>query len=416
MNRRIAITGIGCVSSAGEGASALWNAAIEGRSGARWLDWGHAIGAARPAGAPVPAFDGEKYVAQRKSLKVMARDIQLAVAGASLAIRDARAEKLPIARERFGMIAGSGVLNHELDELVPPVQASLDGDGRLDLRRFGDEGMSALFPLWLLKYLPNMPACHVSILFDLQGPNNTLTTGVSSGLQAIGEAFRVIERGAADLMLAGGSESKLNPVGFSQYGAEGRLARVDGEPSGAYRPFEPDARGAVIGEGACFLVLEELSHARARGARVYATIAGFGASCGDGREIALSAALEESKWNAGTVDSIEASATGILAEDEAEAEAIARVFGAESPAVTSAKPILGFTGYASGAFSAALAALSLAERAVPPLLNATERAGGGRLRVVRGKALRQPMQRALAQSFGLGGQSAVLALENGEAK
>ncbi len=187
--RRVVITGLGAVTALGEGAGALWNAAIEGRSGisvVKTFDdkW-------QPLGACVENFEPEKFVTQRKSIKVMARDIQLAVAAASLAVDDAGARSLDIPRDRFGVIVGSGVLNHELDELAMSLQASLDEKGAPNLKKFGENGMSSLFPLWLLKYLPNMPACHISILFDLQGMNNTLTTGDSAGLQAVGEARRI---------------------------------------------------------------------------------------------------------------------------------------------------------------------------------------------------------------------------------
>ena len=136
--------------------------------------------------------------------------------------------KAVITAKEDGVIVGSGVLNHELDELAYGIQNSIGDNGRLDLKKFGAEGMTALFPLWLLKYLPNMPACHISILFDFRGPNNTITTGASAGLQAVGEAARIIQRGAADLMLAGAAESKVNAVGISQYEILGVLNKSRG--------------------------------------------------------------------------------------------------------------------------------------------------------------------------------------------
>ena len=264
MKRRVVITGLGAITALGEGAGVLWNAALEGRSGIDLVsvfgeDW-------KPAAGFLADFNPEKFVSPKKSLKVMARDIQLAVAAASLALDDAGARSLKLNRERFGVIAGSGVLNHEIEELAPSVQGSME-DGALDLKKFGEEGLRLLFPLWLLKYLPNMSACHISILFNLEGPNNTLTTGFSAGLQAAGEACRVIERGAADLMLAGGAESKVNPVGMSEYRILGILSPWEGrEPKKIYRPFDADAQGIVVGEGAGFLVLEELEHAKKRNA------------------------------------------------------------------------------------------------------------------------------------------------------
>ena len=169
MKRRVVITGLGAVTALGEGAETLWKAALEKRSGIDTLcyeeNW-------KTVGAFLKDFEPEKYIEQRKALKVMARDIQLAVAGAKLAMDDSNLNLSKTNRERFGVVVGSGVLNHELDELAQSVQNSLGPSGKLDLTKFGDSGLSSLFPLWLLKYLPNMSACHISILFDLQGMNN----------------------------------------------------------------------------------------------------------------------------------------------------------------------------------------------------------------------------------------------------
>src|SRR3989338_6493875 len=136
-----------------------------------------------------------------------------------------------------------------------------------------------------MKSLPNMSACHISILFDLQGLNNTITTGASAGLQAVGEAFRIIQRGDADLMLAGGAESKVNPVGMSQYKIMGALSEASSsEAKNDYRPLDERSQGFVVGEGAGFLLLEELEHAKKRGAKIYAELAGYGSSSNTGRK------------------------------------------------------------------------------------------------------------------------------------
>jgi len=400
VKRRVAITGLGSVTAVGEGIQALWSAALESRSGVGRVRFGEEGGLDFP-GAAVLNFTPEKFVVQRKALKVMARDIQLAVAAAELAVADAGAKNLPVARERFGIIVGSGVLNHELDELAYSVCQSLGPDGRLDLGKFGTDGLPALFPLWLLKYLPNMPACHISIFLDLEGPSNTLTTGPSSGLQAVCEAARIIRRGTADLMLAGGAESKLNPLGLSQYQLMGVLAGAEGEALSACRPFDDRSRGIVVGEGAGFLVLEELEHARKRGAKIYAEITGFGVSSENNQKTALRAAVRESGLAPGDVDYVQACGLGVTAEDRLEAEAIREC--SPGAIVSASKPLLGFTGFSAGALDLILSTLAVQNGVVPPVAHA---AAGDRfgLRLVSGSPQKKNVRHAVTNAFGLGGQ------------
>lgn len=405
MKRRIVITGLGAVTALGEGVQPLWQAALEGRSGIGVIEsfgehW-------HPIAAVLKDFEPEKFIVQKKSIKVMARDIQMAVAAASLAVDDANARTLTIARDRFGVIVGSGVLDHELDELGMSLQASLDDNGKPDLKRFGDNGISSLFPLWLLKYLPNMSACHVSILFDLQGPNNTITTGASAGLQAVGEAFRIIERGSADMMLAGGAESKVNPVGLTHYAASGVLTDAGGhDPRTVYRPFDRRAKGFVAGEGAGFLVLEEFEHAKKRNAKIYAEITGFGASSKNGLETAMRAALCDAGLSEKDLDLLQACGIGIAKDDLIEAEAIEKVLGSSRPGllVSASKPVTGFTGFSAGALDLILSSLSLFHQAVPPTLNLEEEVRPWKFNIVRQKAIQATLKNAMTNTAGFNGQ------------
>ena len=357
MKKKVVITGLGALSAAGIGAEALWRAFHEKKSGIHHVRFGEDA-SWEPLGAAIKDFVPENYVTQRKSLKVMARDIQLAVAAGSLAIEDAGLKSAAVEKERFGVIVGSGVLNHEPDELAYCVKNSLDEEGRLDLLKFGGEGLSSLFPLWLLKYLPNMSACHLSILFDLRGPNNSVTAGASSGLQALGEAARIIQRGDADLMIAGGAESKLNPVGYAEYEVLGLLSK-ERDPGKVRNAFEGD--GLVVGEGAGFLVLEEAEHAQKRGAKIYAEIAGFGSSSSEGRAEAMTQALKESSLTSGGVDHVQACSLGIPAEDRAEQAAMKKIFNGHSASLSvgASKPFIGFTGFAAGPLDLILSALVL---------------------------------------------------------
>ncbi len=340
--RRVVITGLGAMTSAGEGSQALWEAVTSKKSGIKpvFLDGGEAVALA----ATIENFEPEKYVTQRKSLKVMARDIQLAVAAASLAMGEAGIKTGSFDPDRFGVIVGSGVFNHEIEELSYSVANSLDSNQNLDLQKFGSEGLGSLFPLWLLKYLPNMPACHISILFDLRGMNNTITTGASGGLQAVGEAFRIIERGAADLMLAGAAESKVNPVGLSEY-------QLLGASSDSF----------AVGEGAGFVVLEELEHAQKRGAKIYAEVIGFGSSYQQGHFFSMNAALKDAKLSPEKISYIQASGIGIAREDQEENKAMKQVFGDafSSIRVEKSKSVIGFTGFASGILDLIISTLAL---------------------------------------------------------
>lgn len=411
-DRRVVITGLGVLSAAGEGASPLWSALREGRTLIGRYAADAAEGDWNPVGAFIRDFSPEKYVPQRKAIKVMARDIQLAVSAARLAIEDAGTGLSTSPRERFGVIVGSGVLNHELDELAQPILQSLDASGRLDLQKFGGEGLPALFPLWLLKYLPNMPACHISIFFDLQGPNNTLTTGSSSGLQAVGEALRIIQRGSADVMLAGAAESKINPVGMAQYRVLGALASEKGDPRSVYRPFDDCASGLVIGEGATFFLLEEFEHAKRRGAKMYGEVTGFGASSKKGRAVAIRSALDEARLKPSDIDYVHAAGIGIRDEDSLEIEAIDQVLGAASSgvAVSATKAVTGYTGYNAGTLDLAASLLAMRHEEAPPTVNFEKASRPFRFHLVKEKTLKKKIKFTLTNACGYDGQSAVVAM------
>ncbi len=407
--KRVVITGLGAITAAGEGSSALWEAVKSGCSAIDAIHFQDSGQGWDAIGARIANFEAEKYVTQRKSLKVMARDIQLAVAGASLAMEDSKLKKDGYDCDRFGVIMGSGVLNHELDELAYSVANSLGDDKQLDIKKFGDAGLSSLFPLWLLKYLPNMPACHISILFDLRGMNNTITVGASGGLQAIGEALRIIQRGDADLMLAGGAESKLNPVGLSQYKILGALCGdTAGDPKKIYKPFHQNSKGFVVGEGAAFLVLEELGHAQKRGAKIYAEVLGFGASYRDGHSIAMNSALKDAKISSDQIHYLQASGIGIQREDQREMEAIREVFGQHSKnlQVSASKPIIGFTGFSAGALDLVISTMALGEQRVPPTLNYEKTIQETGFKISSQVMVSQSMECAMTNAFGFNGQTA----------
>ena len=279
--RRAVITGIGVLSPIGLGRRPFWESLRAGRSGVRPISHFDTSTLSTRIGGQITDFDARKFVAkdQRKQLKVMSRSIQLAVAASQLALDDGGVNPAELDPTRFGVEFGAGLIASELEELGPASQVSANGQaGRVNLRDWGEKGLPLIPPLWMLKYLPNMLACHVSILHNAQGPNNTITETDAAGLLALGEAYRIIGRDQADLFLVGGADSKLNPLSLTRHSLFERLSQRNDAPEKACRPFDRGRDGAVIGEGAGVFVLEELSHAQRRGARIYAEVVGFGSA------------------------------------------------------------------------------------------------------------------------------------------
>lgn len=435
-HRRVVITGTGTVTPFGLGTTALWEALCAGRSGigpCRSFDFS---GFPTPFVAQIPdeAFDVKTVVPKsyRKATKVMARDIELAVGAAHAAIAEAKLvtkeheQPAPtIAPSRFGCHIGAGLIAAEENELTGALVTARAADGRFELGIWGGEGMKNLTPLWMLKYLPNMLACHVTIIHDCQGPSNTITCAEASSLLSIGESMRVIGRGDADACLSGGAESKTNLMGMMRQHYAGRLAATaPGEdPAGVVRPFAPDAKGGIPGEGGGLLVLEAAETAAARGATPLAELAGFGASqsfCpdtlgispepeGQGISDAIEAALRDARMSPDEIDAIVPFGTGVPALDAAERAAMERVFGARAgsiPLVT-LSPALGNCGAGTGAIAAAVATRCLVEQKLPARINTRGAAG---LDADACPARAASLRSVLVFTPSLGGQNAAIVL------
>lgn len=215
--RRVVITGLGVISPIGIGVEPFWSGISEGRSGVHKISLFDATGFPVSVAAEVKEFEPKRFIEQKKALKVMARDIQLAVGAARMGMEDSGIDITKIDPTRLGISLGAGLISMSIEELSPSVRSSLTENGEFDIGKFGADGMNLLFPLWMLKYLPNMPACHISIMYNAQGPNNTLTTACAASAQAIGEGLKVIQRGDADIMITGGGDSKLNPLNLLRY-------------------------------------------------------------------------------------------------------------------------------------------------------------------------------------------------------
>ena len=405
MSRRIVITGLGPITAFGEGIDPLWQAMCEGRSAIRRLQSFDPGGFTCQVAAELPpeAFSVKKVVPKtyRKATKVMCRDIELAIGAAHAAVIDAGlvtkgidGEAEPtIPPQRFGCHIGAGLIAADVDELATALMTSRGSDGQFDLAHWGRQGMQNLTPLWLLKYLPNMLACHVTIVHDCRGPSNTITCCEASSALSLGESMRVIERGAADACLSGGAEYKLNPMAYLRQHFAGRLAKTNGEADAATaaRPFDPTATGTVLGEGGGILVLEAADSAAQRGAKPYAEVEAFAATqsfCpdtvgleppADGESIADAAhlALDQAKLTAADIDAIVPFGSSIPSVDAAEAAAIRSVFGdrASSVPIVTTVPNAGNCAAGNGAVGLCVAARCLREQKLPARLNTTSAEG-----------------------------------------
>ena len=389
--RRVVITGVGVVSPLGIGVDPFLASLKAKRSGVDVVtDVMDASAAPGNVGGEVPDFDdGVTKSAmpkkQRKFVKVMCREIELGVVSAMQAVEHAGLGMDDLDRSRIGVEFGANLMFSPPDVLEDACEACVeDGTTPRDFRfdRWGKAGMKVLEPLWLLKYLPNMPACHIGIALDARGPSNSLTMGGASGNTALSEAAHIIERGAADVMVAGTTGTKLHPVKTLNAGLFRELARGDGPPGTWCKPYDTHRLGEVVGEGACTLILEERAHAEARGATILGEVLGFGSACvaeldgtghlgrallGAGR-----AALRDAGLSPGDLGHLNGHGIGTQGHDADEARGLSDLLeGADVP-VTGLKGYTGNAGAGSGVQELAASLLMLREGLIPVCLNLDE--------------------------------------------
>lgn len=440
-DRRVVVTGLGPITPIGLGAAAFWSGLLEGRNAVRRLTAFDPSRFDSQFGAEIDKLDVGDYVPKkyRKAGKIMARDIAIAVAAAYEAVRDSGLQTKCLLERgecdgsrlidstRFGANIGAGLICADLPELAEALSAAVVGDD-FTLIKWGAEGMTNLTPLWLLKFLPNMLACHVTIVHDAQGPSNTITCGEASSHLAIGEAFRTIARGVADVCMCGGAESKVNPMALLRQSLGKRLSQRDGPPSEACRPLSTEACGTVVSEGGGIVILEELEHARARGARIYAELVGFGASNdayqapqpslphpeGRGLSVAVRKALRDARKLPAEIDLIAAFAPGIRTYDVVECRGLRAVLGERTTQVPvlSIHGGLGNNGAGAGAIQFIAAVLSLYHNTVPTSLNCQPVDESLGVRVVAKGPIDQRIGAAVCNAYALsGGQNASLVIQ-----
>lgn len=412
----IVITGIGVVSPIGIGVEPFWKSLREGTSGVR--PYSLLQGTEMPVrfGGEILDFDAKQYVTPRKSLKVMSREIQIAFAAAAMAVENAGINGGAIDPDRFGVVFGSEMCYGPPEELVEVYQHCRI-DGRIDPGLWPEKAMSKNFPLWMLKYLPNMAACHIGIAHDARGPNNSITHGDVSSLLAMTEAMHIIRRGHADMMIAGGFGARLNLTQM-QYRGDANLSHREDDPEAASRPFDAARDGMVNGDGAGALVIERREHAERRGAAVLATIRGAGSSyearmtptpaTGIAIRRSIMQSLADADLESDSIGHVSAYGVSTIHDDPLEAQAIRDCLG-DVP-VTALKSYFGNLGAGGGAVETLASVLALQHSEVPRTLNYETADPECPVNVVRGESLVGAKPVAMILSQAGSGQAAAIIL------
>jgi beta-ketoacyl-acyl-carrier-protein synthase II len=423
--RRVAITGLGLVTPLGNDVGATWDALLGGRSGVDTITSFDASGFPVRIAAEVKGFDPAQVIDDRKLLKFASRYHGFALAAATEALCDAGIRPDERSAERWGCVVGSGIMGIEFSELQA-LQRHCAPDGQLDLDRLlSDDG--AADPM---AFCRSQTTAGLGVLlrrFGMRGYASTVHTACASGGQAVGLAMKLIRRGAADYMLAGGCDSMINPVGLAGFCLLGALSPDNETPERASRPFDATRNGFVLGEGAGFLVLEEWNGARQRGARIYAELAGDGNSLssyritdshpsGDGPIQAMRQALADAGAAPQEVDYLNAHGTSTPMNDRSECAAVRAVFGAHASqvAVSSTKSLIGHLIAGAGAVEAAICALAIHHGTLPVNANLAEPDPECDLTFVLGAARRQRVRVAISNSFGFGGSNSCVVLRNAD--
>jgi len=438
---RVVITGLGAVSPLGLTVGDMWDGLCAGRCGIGRITAFDPVGFSCKLAGQVPEYKIQQYVPKtyRKATKLMSRDIELAVIAANEALTDSGLitkcigstaltagdpEMVNIDPERVAINIGAGLISCDLVELAPAVAASIT-DGKFDIHKWGKDGLDMVTPLWLLKYLPNMLACHIGIIHDIQGPSNSITCAEASAHLAIGEATQIISRGGSDIALAGGAEAKVNPiVMIRQCLLKRATSENNDDPTSACRPFDADAKGSIFGEAAGIAILENLQNAQKRGAKIYAEVAGTGHSNninpayeylepdGKGIQIAIEKAMADAQIQPEDLNLIIPHGTGIAKDDLAEATAIQTALGnaADKIPVWPTKSVLSNTGAAAGALDVIAAVCAMANGKIPAAKNCERNADGCNLNI-KTEPQQSEIHYALCCSYTYGGQTAAVILK-----
>ncbi len=408
-NRRVVITGLGIISPIGTGVEQFFSALKEGKCGIDTVTRFDTEGYDAKIAGEVKDFDPLEYI-DKKEAKRMDRYTQLAVAASKMAVLSSELNLEEIDSNRLGVCIGSGIGGMETLETQHKILME-KGPGRVS-------------PFFVPMMISNIAAGNISIAFKAKGPNITVVTACASGTNAIGEAFKIIQRGDAELMISGGTEASITPLAFAGFCAMKALSTRNDDPKSASRPFDKDRDGFVMGEGAGMLILEELEHALKRGAHIYAEMAGYGTAGdayhitapdpeGDGAFRAMQAAVRDAGIKPEEIDYINAHGTSTEMNDKLETMAIKRLMGenAKDVAISSTKSMMGHLLGAAGAVEAAACIMAINESIIPPTINYTTPDENCDLNYVPNKFIKKKVSYAMSNSLGFGGHNATIILK-----
>lgn len=423
MNRRVVVTGIGMVTPVGGDVEETWGSLLAGKSGVGHISLFDASTFPTRIAAEAKEFDLKDYRPDAPRWAEHSRNTQFALAAATQAMADSGLEDADFDRSRFGIYLGSGEGQQDFPRFVRLVHRSSGGGPIVDTARYVREGVDYLHPIHESEQEPGTPSAHLASVFGARGPNANCLTACAASSQAIGEATEIIRRSDADIVLSGGTHSMIHPFGVTGFNLLTALSTRNDEPTRASRPFDRDRDGFILGEGAGMLVLEELEHAKRRGARIYGEIIGYGSTAdafrltdthdeGRGAIAAIREALADARVEPSDVDYINAHGTSTKVNDSIETLAIKRALGdsAYQIPVSSTKSMMGHLIAAAGSVEAIVCLLAMRDGVVPPTVNLENPDLDCDLDYVPCEARERKVDVALSNSFGFGGQNITLIL------
>ena len=419
--RRVVITGLGCVTPLGTQVETLWRNLVAGRSGVGRTTIFDASRFPTKIAAEVRDWSLADEGEDEDRWRFCGRHTRFAAGAALQAMRHAGLPQgLPADPTRLGIYLGSGEGQQDFRSFTRMMMAAIAGE-TLDVARFTKTGLESLHPLAEVEQEPNMPAGHLAALFDAQGPNLNCLTACAASSQAIGEAAEIVRRGEADVMLSGGCHSMIHPFGVTGFNLLTALSTRNDEPERASRPFDNDRDGFVLGEGAAMVVLEELEHARRRGATIHGELLGYGSTAdayritdthpeGRGASACITMALEDARIGPEAIGYVNAHGTSTDVNDRVETLAIKTVFGerALQTPVSSTKSMMGHLIAAAGATELIVCLLAIRDGLLPPTINYETPDPACDLDYVPNQVREARLDHALSNSFGFGGQNIAL--------
>lgn len=422
MRRRVVVTGMGCVTPVGNDVESMWATLKRGGSGIGRTTIFDASNFPTKISAEVKNFDVSQVGEDPEDWKYQSRHTRFAVGAAKQAVKSAGLEDGRVDPTRFGVYLGSGEGPQDFGRFTKMMLAAMkNGDGGFDVAEFTRVGLEVLHPIAELEQEPNMPAGHMAALFNAQGPNVNCLTACAASSQAVGEAVEIIRRGDADVMLSGGTHSMIHPFGVTGFNLLTALSTANDEPTKASRPFDMQRDGFVLGEGSGMLILEELEHAKKRGAKIYGEVLGYGSTAdafritdthpeGRGAISCIKMALHDAGLNTDQIDYVNAHGTSTEVNDKVETLAVKKVFGerAYKIPVSSTKSMMGHLIAAAGATELIVCLLAIRDKVLPPTMNYETPDPECDLDYIPNKAREAKCEYALSNSFGFGGQNITL--------